>query len=119
MIPHGPTAIEINRASSRRRSKHQDPRSREAPNSKFQDPSTVPLRDWILVFGSSLDLGSWCLDLPPWVWVFLDPMLGLCLVSRPAMSLVETAPVLAPARVDGRAARELRSVRFQNHIAPY
>ena len=40
-----------------RTSKIQDPRSREDPRSKHRTD------DWILKFGSSLDLGSWILDL--------------------------------------------------------
>src|SRR5205823_2147040 len=78
------------------RSKHQAPRSREAPNSKIQGTSLSPSEgwgwilefgasldssctgppysmkkqlgsDWILEYGSSLDLGAWILDLISWI----------------------------------------------------
>src|SRR5947209_5721657 len=35
------------------------------------------------------------------------------------LAQAETAPLIMGARVDGRASDQLRSVRFQNHIAPH
>src|SRR5437879_5413716 len=67
--------------SQGKRSKNQDPEKIQTPTSKlqrrskFQAPSSPALRAlqtgswslgfgfWVLDFGSSLDLGSWCLDL--------------------------------------------------------
>ena len=41
-------------------SKYQDPNTKLQINTKLQAPKGA---HWILVFGASLDLGSWCLDL--------------------------------------------------------
>src|SRR5206468_4778414 len=41
------------------------------------------------------------------------------LVSRAFMVEAQTAPPVSAGRTDGRKADQLRTVRFQNHIAPY
>src|SRR5436190_24155029 len=43
-------------------SKFQVPTSREIANSKHQSNT---LADWSLMFGTSLELGCWCLDVSP------------------------------------------------------
>src|SRR5207248_1452264 len=51
------------KSSIMKSSKHQDPRSREVPSSKFQRTAVTRQAVWISDLGSSLDLGSWILDL--------------------------------------------------------
>src|SRR5437870_311362 len=71
------------------RSKHQDPRSREDPNSKIQVPCSSRDGGWILEFGSSLDLGS---SMPHSLRRLLQFML-FCIAS-----LVSTKALKSPAK---------------------
>ena len=47
------------------------------------------------------------------------PVRGGLLVSRTIMVQAPAAPLISAPRADGRLPRQLRPVRFQNHVAPY
>src|SRR5947209_5192954 len=71
------------------RSKHQDPRSREDPNTKIQSRRGTVLGSWNLEFGASLDLGSWCLDLRRLDARFISMAVGpwgIILPARPQLT---------------------------------